>query len=140
METKEEDNVVLIRLFKDDDIMECLKMACEKHDIETAIIIMGIGQVKDIQLGYFRSKGDYVKQNFPQPYEIISLSGNVSLQKDGYNFHIHACLGDIVKKTIGGHLIDAKVTAMAEIGLMKTKIKIIRRQDPETGLMAMHFD
>jgi len=139
MESSEKDGLIIIRLFRGEDIMEGMEEACKKHDVTTAIALMGIGQLRHIQLGYFRTKGDYVKQSFDQPHELLSLSGNVSKQPEGYNFHLHTALGDIVKNVRGGHLIKAEVTVTAEIALLKADIPIVRREDPETGLAALHF-
>lgn len=140
METKKSNGILLMRLSRGETLPQCIKQACEKHDMRAALVMMGIGQLKDIELGFFRKKGDFVTHKFFEPHELLFLSGNCSRQKDGYHTHIHACLSDIVKNTVGGHLIRAQVTATAEIGLIDCDMEIMRRQDPETGLMTMHFE
>jgi len=52
------------------------------------VVISGIGQLKDLKLGYFREKGHYAPEAFHETHELLSLSGNVIKQDGGYLFHI----------------------------------------------------
>lgn len=128
-------NIIVVQLFEDEDINEEIKKACKKHNVESAIILTGIGQVKTATLGYFKEKGDYAPKEFTKPLEILSLSGNIIKKENDHLIHIHATLGDANKNAVGGHLIDGKISVTGEIFLMKANIKINRKQDKETGLM-----
>jgi len=97
-------------------------------------VISGIGQLKNIKLGYFKEKGDYAPQLFKYPKELLSLSGNICKEKNEYLLHLHAVLGDENKKAIGGHFIDGIVSVTAEIVILKTDLDIKRKTDKETGL------
>jgi len=103
MQTKKKNNLVFIGLFPEEKIFEKLEQACKKHEIKTAVVISGIGQLKNFQLGYFKEKGNYTPQNFEKPHELLSLEGSISKQETKYNFHLHAILGDENKKVVGGH-------------------------------------
>jgi predicted DNA-binding protein with PD1-like motif len=135
MKSKENKNIVIIQLFKDEEINEEIKNTCKKYNIESAIIITGIGQVKTATLGYFKEKGDYSPKKFTKPLEILSLSGNIAKIEKDYLLHIHVVLGDDNKNAVGGHLINGKISVTGEIILFKTNIKIKRKLDEKTGLM-----
>ncbi len=128
-------NIILIRLFTDENINEGIKNACKKNNVENAIILSGIGQVKTATLGFFKEKGDYSPQEFKKPLEILSLTGNIVKKEKDYLTHIHVVLGDTNKNAIGGHLMDGIISVTGEIFILKTNIKIKRKLDKETGLM-----
>jgi len=140
MQTKEKNNLVFIRLFPGEKIFERLEQACRKYEIKTAVVISGIGQLKNIQLGYFKEKGDYTPQRFEKSHELLSLEGNISEQKESYNFHLHVILGDENKKVIGGHLIEGIVEVTNEIVILKTDLDIKRKLEESTGLKGMFLE
>ena len=134
MQSKEKKNIIIIRLFPDEDVNEQLREACKLHDVKTAVVISGIGQLKNVQLGYFKEKGDYAPENFDKPLEILSLSGNICKQEDDYVLHLHAVLGDEKKKAVGGHFIEGTVSITGEIVLLKTNLNVQRKLNKKTGL------
>lgn len=137
MQSKEENNLIFVRLFPGEDIYRELKEVCQKHKVETAVVLSGLGQLTQFELGYFKEKGDYTPQEFEKPHELLSLTGNISLQEGDYNFHLHAVLGNEEKEVVGGHLIKGKVEVTNEIVLLKTSLKVKRRLDEHTGLQEM---
>ena len=139
MESKEMENIIFIRLFPEEDVNEQLKEACRLHEIKTAVVISGIGQLKNVKLGYFKKKGDYNPEIFNNPVEILSLSGNICKQEDDYIFHLHAVLGDEKKNAIGGHFIEGKISITGEIVLLKTNFNVQRRLNEKTGLKDLYF-
>lgn len=140
MQSKEKDNLIFIRLFPDEDVFEELKKVCQKHNVVTAVVLNGIGRMQQFELGYFRAKGDYAPEKFYEPYELLSLAGNISKQEDGYNLHLHAVLSDIKKKTVGGHLIRGKVDATNEIVLLKTDMRVKRKTADPSGLSGLFLE
>jgi len=140
MQTKENNNLIFIRLFPDENLHEKLLEACKKHKVKTAVVVSGIGQLKNFELGYFK-KNKYVKEKFGMPYELLSLNGTVCRQKDKkYELHLHASLGDENKKVIGGHLFYGTVQITNEIVLMKSNIKVIRKLEEKIGLKEMFLE
>ena len=113
MQSKEYKNLIFIRLFPEEDINEQLKKVCKLHNVKMAVVISGIGQLKDARLGYFKKKGDYLPEYFNKPLEIVSLTGNLNKQDDDYILHLHAVLSDEKKNTIGGHFIEGKISIRA---------------------------
>ena len=140
MQSKEDKNIVFIRLFTDENLNIELKKACKKHDVKTAVILSGIGQLKEIEIGYFKKKGDYLPEKINKTCEILMLTGNICKNKDEHILHLHIIIGDENKNTIGGHFINGKVSITAEIVLIKTNIDIKRKYDEETGLQALFLD
>jgi predicted DNA-binding protein with PD1-like motif len=140
MQTKQHDNLVFVRLFSGEDLHGSLAEACRRHDVETAVVLSGLGQLKDFELGYFRQKGDYCPQSFPGAYELVSLTGTISRQGGEYAFHLHAALTDREKRAVGGHLIRAAAQVTNEIVLLATAAKITRRVDEKTGLKGLFLE
>ena len=137
MRTKDKQNLIFIRLFKNENVNYKIKEACKLHNIKTAVVLSGIGQLKNVKLGYFKKKEDYTPDLFKSPYELLSLTGNICRDKDGYLLHLHAILGDEKKNTVGGHFIEGQVSITCEIVLLKSDIDVKRKLDIETGLKSM---
>jgi len=137
MQSKEKDNLIIIRLFSNEDINKKLIDACKFYNVKTAIIISGLGQIKKFQLGYFRKKNNYIIKKFNKPYELLSLTGNICYQNDEYILHLHAVLSDENKNTVGGHLIEGKVEITNEIALLKTDLEIKRVLEENSGLKGL---
>ena len=137
MKSNEMNNIIFIRLFQDEDVNEQINEACRLHDVKTAVVLSGIGQLKQVKLGYFKEKGDYTSETFNKPLEILSLSGNICKQNNNYILHLHAVLGDKKKNTIGGHFMEGKISITGEIVLLKTSINVYRKLNNKTGLQAL---
>lgn len=140
MQSKEIDNLIIARLFPDEDLQEKLQEICQKHKVKTAIILSGIGQLKNFKLGYFKNKGDYTPEFFSKPHEMISLSGIISKQGNNYESHLHISLGDENKRVIGGHLIEGIVEITNEIVLLKSDILLQRKTEETTGLRGLFLE
>jgi len=139
MLSKEKKNIIFLRLFPDEDINKQIKKACKTHNVKTAIIISGIGQLKNVQLGYFKEKGNYTKEIFNRPLEILSLNGNICNEDGDYSIHMHAVLGDEEKNVLGGHFFEGIVSVTIEIVLLKIDIIAKRKIDEKTGLKILYF-
>jgi predicted DNA-binding protein with PD1-like motif len=140
MQSKKEKDLIFIRLFPDENIYEKLEAVCIKYQVETAVVISGIGQLKDFKLGYFKEKGNYTPEHFKTPHELLSLEGNICEQHGEYKFHLHAVLGNENKETVGGHLIDGLVEVTSEIVLLKVTTRIDRKLEDTTGLEGMFLE
>jgi predicted DNA-binding protein with PD1-like motif len=140
MHSKEKDNIIVIRLFQDEDLIKKLKEVCKKHHVKNAILISGLGQLSKFKLGFFNENRFYDIEKFDEPHELLSLSGNICQQNDDYEFHIHAVLSNEKKNAIGGHLIEGKVEVTNEIVLLKTHVEFIRKVEEKTGLKGMFLE
>src|SRR4030043_249054 len=124
MQNKEKQDLIFIRLFKNENVNDKIKEACKVHDVKTAVVLSGIGQLKNVKLGYFKKKNDYTPELFNSPYELLTLTGNICHDEDGYQLHLHAVLGDKKKNAVGGHFIEGKVSITCEIILLKSNIDV----------------
>lgn len=140
MQSKEKDGLIFVRLFPGEDIHRELQRVCNKHRVETAVVLSGIGQLKQFRLGYYRAKGDYAPAEFEDAHELLSLTGNVTKQEGEYIFHLHAVLGDEDKYAIGGHLIAGIVEVTNELVLLKADLKAKRILEAATGLKGMFLE
>jgi len=131
MEFKEKDGIVIVRLFPGEELQTSLKEVCAKLGGETYAVVSCIGQVKDVEIGYFIGKGDFSPETFPGPLELLNVSGIVSRDGESYFPHLHAILGDRDKRCLGGHLIKATVSITAEIVLMSSSIRVRREYNPD---------
>ena len=126
--------IIIKSFYTDLKIIESTIHICKLHDIKTAVILSGIGQLSKTQLGYFKEKGNYSPEKLNKPLEILSLTGNICNQEGEYILHLHAVLSDEKKNAIGGHFIDGTVSITAEIVILKTNLEAQRITNKETGL------
>lgn len=140
MQSKEQDNLIFLRLFPEEDIYQGLREVCRKYDVKTAVVLSGLGQLGAFELGFFKEKGNYLPEKFIEPHELVMLTGNVSLQGEEYNFHLHAVLSDNHKKVVGGHFIGGVVSVTGEIVLLKSDLTVNRQIEPETGLSGLFLE
>ena len=140
MQSKESNGLIFVRLFPNEDIYESLKEVCAKHNVTTAVVLSGVGQLKKFRLGYFVKKNDYAPEFFEEPHELLALNGLISKGANGYDFHLHAVLGNREKKAIGGHLIEGIVEVTCELVLLKSDAKLFRRIEEATGLAGLFVE
>ena len=94
-----------------------------------------IGAFSDATLGYFdRAKRDYKKIPLHEQVEVLSLLGDVALDKGEPKVHAHVVVGRADGETRGGHLLEAHVWPTLEVVLVESPRHLRKRHDPETGL------
>lgn len=140
MEYRDDGNVIFMRLHQDDDLFGSLREAARKCDLKVGVVVSGIGMLKRAELAYFVSSGRYAPVLFPEPLELVSLSGNIILQDGEYQMHLHAVLADDEKRTVAGHLSKGMVNVTNEIVILKVSVPAKRKLDEGTGLMALTFE
>ncbi|MBU1700315.1 MAG: DNA-binding protein [Candidatus Eisenbacteria bacterium] len=139
MDYRSKGDVLFIRLHPGEIVPDILGEISRKAEIETAVIVSGVGMLKDVELSYFVGQGRYESHHFTEPLELISLSGNISRQDDGYIVHAHAALAEPDGRLVGGHLTRGSVWVTNEIMLSRIPIKLLRLEDRETGLRGISF-
>lgn len=139
MKSSEDKSLIVAKLDDGEDLFRSLEGLVEKHEIESGLVVSGIGMLRNFVLGYFDGK-EYQKKEFKVPFELISLQGSISTRGETV-IHLHASLADENNKVIGGHLFQAEVCSLNEIVIRRLKDISLRRQlDPETGLKMLDFD
>ena len=94
-----------------------------------------IGAFSDVTLGYFdRARRDYKKIPLHEQVEVLSLIGDVALDKGEPKVHAHVVVGRADGEARGGHLLEAHVWPTLEVVLVESPRHLRKRHDPETGL------
>lgn len=137
-----DENILILKLDNNEDFFKSLNNAISTNNINSGIILTGIGMLKDIELGYFDPKG-YKTKVFKKPHELISMSGSIAYEKNNISNvipHIHCSIGDENHRVWGGHLIKAKVNVINEITILKLpKLNLNRIKNYVTGLMELNL-
>lgn len=132
------DNTYIIRLEKNESVIDELTKFCEKESINTATF-SGIGAVSSATLAFYNlGSKEYEFKTFSQDHEVVSLTGNVSLVENKPFLHIHCVLSNDKFECFGGHLKKGVVGATLEIRLTNLNIKIERELDNDTGLKLLN--
>jgi predicted DNA-binding protein with PD1-like motif len=134
MESKEKNSTILIHLENNEDLFNSLKLLCKKYKIKNGFILSGIGQLKNINLAFYKKSKGYVSKKYNEIHELLNLSGNICCIQNNYEFHIHAILSNKNMNLIGGHLIEGNVEYTNEIVILKTTIDFKRYFDETSGL------
>ena len=86
-------------------------------------------------LGYFDRKArDYKKIPLREQVEVLSLIGDVALDRGEPKVHAHVVVGRADGEARGGHLLEACVWPTLEVVLTESPRHLRKRHDPETGL------
>lgn len=122
---KREGNIIAVK-FNEGEIIQNLKDLAKKFEINSAIILNGIGMLENAVIGYFNGK-EYIEKEIEEPAELVSLQGNIGKYSNECIIHAHVALACKNHKLIGGHLIKGKVKIVNEIFLcVLDEIKIKR--------------
>jgi len=133
MKTKRVEGGFIVILERGEEVIESLTRFVTEKGMEGGEI-RGIGGVKDVLLGFYDiERKEYLKRRFDDFFELLSLTGNITLV-DGKPFcHLHATLSGRDYKAIGGHLFEATISVTGEF-FIRVESKLIRKFDETTGL------
>lgn len=132
IEAKSE-NEMVVRMTDGEDLIAALT----DLSVESAIVVCGIGMLREIELGYWNGER-YEKHRFDPPVELVSLQGNVARFGDERIVHVHACVAQRDGSTLGGHLFAGTIHNTAEIALSLPQGIVLERKTEETGLPGLH--
>ena len=134
MNLNKDKNKYFISLDKGEYINQSLLEISNKEKIKSGWID-GVGAIYDIEVGYFDvEQKDYVRKKFLGDYELLSLSGNISVKEGSRFIHTHITFSDIEFNVFGGHLFDAKIAAAGEFLIDSCDFEIKRKHDTTLGL------
>jgi predicted DNA-binding protein with PD1-like motif len=101
----------------------------------TAAHFTAIGAFEHVTLGYFDPyRKEYIKSEFSEQLEVLSLVGNVAEFEGRPKLHAHVVVGRRDATTLGGHLLEAVVRPTLEVTVIETPVHLHREHDPESGL------
>jgi predicted DNA-binding protein with PD1-like motif len=143
MQSGIENNLIICKLQNNEDLFESLNYLIKKYNINSGLILTGIGMLKEFELGYF-DPGGYKTKFFQEPHELISLSGSIAINKEDPTeviLHVHCSVADRENQLWGGHLHKAKVNVVNEITIFKLEeLQLNRIKNDSTGLMELNVE
>ncbi len=144
MQVMEDDGTVVIRLHEGEDFFPTLREALERVDLRYGVILTGVGMLKDFEVGWFdHVTMGYRKKEFPTPHELVAMSGTIA-EAEGVEPavmpHVHVAMAGPDLTLVGGHLWKATVTVLNEISIKRVGKEMVRRHNPDTGLMELTLE
>ena len=104
----------IFKLHKGKDLMEYLAAFCHDNQVKCGIVNV-IGAVENATLSCFdQKKKKYDKKVIAEPLEIVSLSGNISIQDNRPCVHAHVMLSNQKYEVFGGHLLPGTKVFVGE--------------------------
>lgn len=140
MEYKRFKNQIIVKLAVGEGIMANMLALAEQEAIQAATLT-GIGAVDKVDLAFYHlSTRDYEHHLLEEEFEVLSLTGSLTLNDGKHHPHIHIVLGRSDLSVIGGHLNEAYTSVTMEIYITVIEGSIERSQDDTVGLKLMDFD
>ena len=119
---------------KGDEVMHGLTRFAREQGLG-ASQVTAIGAFSDATLGYFdRAKKEYEKIAVREQVELLSLIGDVVIDRGEPSVHAHVVVGKRDGTAVGGHLLEAHVWPTLEAVVAESPRHLHKRHDPETGL------
>ena len=139
MEYKRNKNIIIARLDKGEEVLECIKELALKENIKLANI-NALGATNDFTVGVYKiDEKKYDSNTFKGNYEIVSLTGSINTMNNEFYTHIHMSCGDEHGKVVGGHLNRAIISATCEMFIYIIDDVVDRFHDDEIGLNLFKF-
>ena len=106
-----------------------------KEQRVTAAHFTAIGAASRVVLGYFDwQQKKYLHIEINEQVEVVSLVGDVALDKDQPKVHAHLVVAKRDGSAWGGHLVEANVRPTLEVFLEESPAHLVKKFDPESGL------
>lgn len=128
------ESTVLI-LERGEALQESLAAYVRESGVKSAWV-SGIGGAMDVTLGFYDIQSQsYLWQEFDEPLEISSLSGNLALSEGEPFWHIHGVFSGRDYRAVGGHVKRMTVGLTCELHVTPFSAQLHRdRHDDVTGL------
>ena len=140
MKSKKNGNKYFIRIDKGEEIVSSLTEFCNERSIKLGKI-SAIGAVNEAEIGIFDPlKKEYHSNTIKGTFEILSIPGNITSNKDQPYLHMHIILSDSEYNAFGGHLNKAVVSATCEVIIEEFEGKLNRHFDENTGLNLIEIE
>lgn len=139
MEYRKFKDKFVVRLDKGEEVIESLLKLSSLENIKLARV-SGLGATNKFTVGLFNvSEKKYYSSTYEGDFEIVSLTGTLSL-KDGVIYpHIHMSAGDNNNVVYGGHLNSCFISATCEIVVDVIDGIVEREFNEEIGLNLFKF-
>ncbi len=104
--------------------------------IDSAVILGGIGMVRDATLGYWNG-AEYEHHVIQEPVELLAMQGNIGLLDGERVAHCHLTVARRDGTVTGGHLVSATIANTAEIVLGRLDGISLERRVEANGLAGL---
>ena len=123
------EDIVAIRLTEGEKLHDNIARVCEESNIDSAVVIGAAGMVREIRFGWFNGR-DYEIKDYDGVFELISLTGDVSVKDQKLYPHLHAAFSAPDHSTLGGHILSVVTNNNLEVFLKPlSKIRFAREFD-----------
>ena len=134
MKSKKLDGGTVLVFDTGDEVISNLTQFAKDNKIAAAHFT-GIGAFSDAGIGYFDlQKKDYLKNHVDEQVEVVSLIGDIALDRGEPKVHAHVVVGRRNGSALGGHLLEAHVRPTLELVLHDSGEQLKRKFDPKSGL------
>lgn len=117
-----------------DEVTAGLAEFAQQHRL-SASHFTAIGGFKDVTLGYFDwDKKDYKPIPVTEQVEVLSLIGDIALDKGVPKVHAHVIVGKSDGAAHGGHLLKAHVRPTLEVIVVESAGELRKSYDPLSKL------
>ena len=124
---------IVVRMTDGEDLLSGLSGL----DVGSALILGGVGMVRELRLGYWNGK-EYEEHRVDEPAELLTMQGNIAMHGSKRIVHCHVTVARRDGTVTGGHLLAAKVANTAEIGLRLPPGITLERREEESGLVGLY--
>ena len=139
MEYKRFGSKILVRIDKDEEILEKVKELALKEKIRLAAV-QALGATNSFTVGVYNvAEKKYYANTFSGSFEIVSLTGTINTMDGEFYTHLHMSAGNDKGEVFGGHLNRAVVSATCEMVVDVLDGMVDRAYDPVTGLNLFKF-
>ena len=149
MEYRRFENTIIMRIDKDEEILESglvnknekgIREIALKENIKLASV-SALGATNNFTVGVFNvDEKKYYSNSFSGNFEIVSLTGTINRMDGEFYSHIHMSAGDSNGKVFGGHLNRAIVSATCEMVINIIDGNVDRYFDEDIGLNLFKFN
>lgn len=118
---------------------EAYRAFAREQGIRAAVVVAGIGMVRDPELGFYDGQ-QYHKKRLQGAFELVSTQGNLALL-DGQPFtHLHVSVAGRDHLSHAGHLFEGAVH-IAHEGCVRVLegVELRRERDPATQLAGLRW-
>jgi len=128
------DGHYLLRLVRGEELHECVQGLAAQEGWDHAVVF-GLGAIEQVELGAWDvPTKHYTRKRFDDPYELVSLVGNVSWVDGAPYMHAHVCISGHDFVAWAGHLFTSRVYATVELSVHPGRGRVERAMDDEIGL------
>ena len=105
---------------KGDEVITVLRTFATEQQL-LASHFRAIGALRDLVLGFFdRDKKEYKRIPISEQVEVLSLTGDITLQDRMPQIHAHVVVGKSDGSAYGGHLLEGHVFPTVELVLLES--------------------